>query len=65
MQGRYLIAVLFGGSGGPLAYFGAEKLGAVSLTSSASLVMLGIGWALITPLLLVIASKLNTAKGTL
>jgi len=27
--------------------------------------MLGIGWALITPLLLVIASKLNTAKGTL
>ncbi len=65
MQGRYMIAVLFGGSGGPLAYFGAEKLGAVSLSGPTSLVMLGIGWALITPLLLVIASKLNAAKRTL
>ena len=62
MQGRYFIAVLFGGGGGPLAYFGAEKLGAVSLSSTTSLLALGIGWAVITPLLLVVAKKLNQAK---
>jgi len=62
MQGRYLIAVLFGGGGGPLAYFGAEKLGAVSLSGTTSLITLGIGWAMITPLLLVVARKLNQAK---
>jgi len=62
MQGRYLIAVLFGGGGGPLAYFGAEKLGAVSLSGTTSLIALGIGWAMITPLLHVVARKLNQAK---
>lgn len=64
MQGRHLIAVLFGGSGGPLAYFGAENLGAVSLTSSTSFIALGVGWAIITPLLLVLADKLNKRKQT-
>jgi hypothetical protein len=59
MQGRYLIAILFGGSGGPLAYFGAENLGAVTLTSTSSFIALGVGWAIITPLLLVVASRLN------
>ena len=64
MQGRYLIAVLFGGSGGPLAYFGAEKLGAVTLTSTSSFIALGVGWAIITPLLLVLANRLNKHKQT-
>ncbi len=64
MQERYLIAVLFGGGGGPLAYFGAEKLGAVSLSGTTSLVALGVGWAVITPLLLIVAGKLNQAKDT-
>ena len=62
MQGRHLIAVLFGGSGGPLAYFGAENLGAVSLTSSTSFIALGVGWAIITPLLLALADRLNKRK---
>ena len=47
LRGRYIIALLFGAIGGPLAYLGAEKIGAVTLTSH-SLLILGIGWALVT-----------------
>jgi len=64
MQGRHVIAVLFGAGGGPLAYFGAENLGAVSLPSTNAYIVLGIGWAVITPTLLLVANKLNKAKGT-
>jgi hypothetical protein len=59
MQGRYLIAMLFGASGGPLAYFGAQNIGAVTLQSSASYVALSVGWALITPALLYLAKHIN------
>ncbi len=62
MQGRYFISILFGASGGPLAYFGAENLGAVTLPSTASYVALGVGWAIITPALLYLASRLNSSK---
>jgi hypothetical protein len=62
MQGRYLIAVLFGASGGPLAYFGAQNIGAVTLPSSASYIALSVGWAVITPMLLYIAKYINGFK---
>lgn len=62
MQGRYLIAVLFGASGGPLAYFGAQNIGAVYLPETASYVALAVGWAVITPALLHLASRLNHSK---
>ncbi len=59
MRHKNLIALLFGGIGGPLAYFAAQKLGAVTLTSINSYVALSIGWAVITPLLLKIAEKFD------
>lgn len=59
LQGRYLIAVIFGASGGPLAYFGAQNIGAVTLPSSASYIALSIGWAVITPVLLYLAKHIN------
>ena len=59
LQGRYLIAVIFGASGGPLAYFGAQNIGAVTLPSSASYIALSIGWAVITPALLYLAKYIN------
>jgi hypothetical protein len=62
MQGRYLISVLFGASGGPLAYFGAQNIGAVHLPETSSYLALGIGWAIITPALLYIASRLNQPR---
>ena len=56
---KYYLAILFGAIGGPLAYIAGEKLGAITLLSTNSIITLSIGWALITPILLVIANKLN------
>lgn len=58
MQGKLLIAVLFGAIGGPLAYMGAERLGAVTLSAyPQSYLALSIGWAILTPVLLILAKR--------
>jgi len=62
MKGRYLIAVIFGAVGGPLAYFSAEKIGAVILHGQNSYIGLSILWAFITPLLLVISNYFDGFK---
>ena len=60
MKGRWLVAVLFGAIGGPLAYVGAEKLGAVTLNHlPISYVALSVGWACLTPLLLKLSQKFD------
>ena len=60
MKGRWLVAVLFGAIGGPLAYMGAEKLGAVTLNHlPISYVALSVGWACLTPLLLKLSQKFD------
>lgn len=60
MQGKWLVALLFGAFGGPLAYMGAERLGAVTLNANPqSYLALSIGWAVITPILLLFARKFN------
>lgn len=59
MHGRYLIAVIFGAIGGPLAYIGAAKLGAVVLHGNNSYIALSLGWTIITPLLLSIAARFD------
>jgi phage-related protein len=63
MRGKWLVMVLFGAIGGPLAYMGAEKLGAVTLNSMpASYLALAAGWAILTPLLLKLAEKFDGFK---
>ena len=63
MRGRWLIAILFGAIGGPLAYIGAAKLGAVSLdVIPLSYVALSMGWAIITPLLLKLSERFDGFK---
>jgi hypothetical protein len=63
MRGKWLVMVLFGAIGGPLAYMGAEKLGAVTLNSMpTTYVALGLGWAILTPLLLKLAEKFDGFK---
>ncbi|MAS00400.1 MAG: hypothetical protein CMH24_03450 [Nitrosomonadales bacterium] len=52
LKNRLLLSSLFGAIGGPLAYIAGEKLGAITITQQFSLVLLSIGWALITPILL-------------
>ena len=56
---KIYISILFGAIGGPLAYIAGEKLGAITLLSTNSIITLSIGWAFITPILLIIANKLN------
>lgn len=66
MHGRWLIAVLFGAIGGPLAYIGAARLGAVSLNAlPLSYVALSVGWAIITPLLLKLSERFDGFKPAL
>jgi len=54
-----LLAVIFGLIGGPLAYIAAERLNAVQLISPYAFISLAIGWALLTPLSLMLAQKWN------
>ena len=62
MRNRHLIAIIFGCVGGPLAYFGAEKLGAVLIISNISYLALALGWGIITPLLLLISKRFDGFK---
>ncbi len=63
MRGKWLVAILFGLIGGPLAYIGAVKLGAVSLNQMPqTYVALAIGWAVLTPLLLKISEYFDGFK---
>jgi len=62
MHKRYWISFIFGMLGGPLAYMAAEKLGAVTITSQLAYVALAVGWAMITPLLLLIAHHINSVE---
>ncbi|PPD56498.1 MAG: hypothetical protein CTY10_03915 [Methylotenera sp.] len=62
-QVRWLVSILFGAIGGPLAYMGAEKLGAVTLNNlPISYIALGVGWAILTPLLLKLSEKFDGFK---
>jgi hypothetical protein len=55
---RLALAALLGAVGGPLSYAGAERLGACTLVQpGAALLALALGWAAITPLLLVLARR--------
>jgi hypothetical protein len=58
---RYLpIAILFGAIGGPLAYLGGAKLGALTFVSpTPGLIALAIGWALFTPVLVNLSSRFD------
>ncbi len=60
LKGRYLMAILLGGIGGPLAYYAGFKLGGVNFQSiELGLGAQAIGWAVLMPLLTVLAERLN------
>jgi len=54
---RPLLAVLLGGIGGPLSYYGGAKLGAAAVPTFSALLVLAVGWAILTPLLLRVAQS--------
>lgn len=52
--------VLMGAIGGPLAYYAAQKLGAVNVTLvPASYIVLAVGWGLVTPILVHLSRKFD------
>ena len=63
LRGRYLLAALFGAIGGPLAYYSGAKLGATeALPTTTGMLLLAIGWGIMTPLLVWLAHQLNRKK---
>jgi hypothetical protein len=60
LHGRYGLALLFGAIGGPLAFFAGSQLGAVQFSDPLlAMAVLAAGWALITPVLVLIATRLD------
>ena len=53
LAGRYLLGLLFGAAGGPLAYLAGEALGAISIPDTFSgLLAVSVEWAIAMPALL-------------
>jgi hypothetical protein len=60
LHGRPLLAALFGGVGGPFSYEAAARLGACSFPDRPlALAVLAVGWAVVTPLLVELARRLD------
>lgn len=58
LKGRPLVAAIFGGVGGALAFYGGFQLGGVDIPAlGLGLAAQGLGWALIMPLLGYLASS--------
>lgn len=58
LKGRYWLAAILGATGGPLAYYAGQRLGAVAF-SDTTLAMLAIaaGWAIIMPALVALTVR--------
>jgi hypothetical protein len=66
MRGRWITAALFGALGGPAAYYGGLRLGALEFGNmEAGLAALAIGWAVLTPLLLALSVRFDGQAGRL
>jgi hypothetical protein len=62
LKQRYGLALALGALGGPIAYLGGSKLGGIVLNNpTMALTFLALGWAIITPALVFIATYLDGA----
>ena len=62
MKRSLWLAAILGATGGPLSYWAGAELGALTFTpgtETAALVLLGIGWGVLTPLLVILARRWN------
>ncbi len=60
LQSHPWLTALLGAIGGPLAYYGGARLGALDLAAMGpALIAIGVGWAILAPLLMRIARPLN------
>ena len=60
LKGRLVLAAAMGAVAGPLSYFAGNRLGGIAFESPlAATVALAVGWALIMPVVVVLADRLN------
>ncbi|MGH8549096.1 MAG: DUF2878 domain-containing protein [Methylococcales bacterium] len=60
LRGHAIAAVLFGLAGGPLAYFGASRLGAIDLVGGlGTLSIISLAWGVLTPALIWLSIRLD------
>jgi len=60
MHNRPIAAFLLGAVGGPLSYLAGARLGGLEfIDKPAALIYLAVGWGLVTPLLVVLAHRLD------
>lgn len=60
LKGRWLLAVLLGAVAGPASYYAGVRMGAAVLPQPlAALIALSVGWAVLTPMLLLAAQRWN------
>jgi hypothetical protein len=65
LRQRWLLAALLGAVAGPLSYWAGARLGAVQLVAPwPALIALSIGWALMTPVLVIVASRCDGIHAT-
>jgi len=64
LRGRHLLAAVLGGVAGPLSYWAGHKLGGMTFVEpTAALVALAAGWAVIMPVLVSLAERLDGIAG--
>ncbi len=65
LKGRPLVAAVFGGIGGVMAFYGGYKLGGVDIPNlPLGLAAQGLGWAVIMPVLAWLATRFNGVELT-
>ena len=58
MRGRYLLAAIMGGIGGPLSYLAGEKLGAMTMSEpTLAIAALALAWSVAMPALMWLAAR--------
>lgn len=60
LRGHWLLAGLAGAIGGPLAYYGGHRLGALEFGDpNVALIALAVGWAIVTPILMSLSERFD------
>ena len=60
LKGRSALAAVLGGIAGPASYYAGQKLGGIEFVeATAALVALAVGWAVVMPLLMILAERLD------
>jgi len=60
LRSRWGLATILGALGGPIAYYAGARLGALEFVSlGAALTVIGIGWAILTPVLFEVARRFD------